>query len=277
MDIRTKTNRVINHRIPAKNVSNVDYSIDETSNNILNILCEDCSISVQLSSADYSTFRSDISNMNSYLSLPDNVYSESSSTELNSDQSLYINTDDLIGHVVVGLESSKNAPYLLIRTEPIKSYSRVVQIYLTPAQVDKLDIDTIRDVPVVYSYQSMVTVDGTEPHILFTATSSSFVDIEVPVAMLANLKLEMQSEVDFLNDPINEQNINFRAVTEKNATSFTLDVDEVISISPGHMSIGYTPFLQIILDQSDRLRRVVMTIYMTQEMLEDLNTIIQGW
>lgn len=277
MDIRTKPSRVIHHRIEADRVNNVDYAVDETSSQVLNILCENCSISVQLSATDYPTFRSDIADMNSYLSLPDNVYTKSSVDSLNDDQSLYINSDELIGHVVVGLESSNNSPYLLIRTEPIKNYSRVIQIYLTPNQVDKLDIDTIRDVPVVYSYQTMVTVDGTNPNILFTANSSVFVDIEVPAAMLANLKSELQDEVDFLNDPVNEQYISFRSVTEKNATSFTLDVDEVISISPGHMSVGYTPFLQVVLDQSDRLRRLVMTIYMTQEMLEDLNTIVQGW
>jgi hypothetical protein len=277
MDIKHKAVRVISHRIPSSYVKNVDYSVDENELQVLTVLTENSTVHVQFSPQNFIDFRTDIADMNNYLDMPDNTYSASKVTALNDDQSFYITDGDLIGKVIVSLESSNNAPYLLIRTEPLKGYSRTIQIYLTPAQVDKLDIDTIRDVPVVYSYQSVITVDGVDPNIILTCLSSSFIDIGVPSPLLAGLQTEMQAEVDFLNDPLIIDNIVYKQVVEKNAKSFTIDPDEIISISTGHMSVGYTPFLQLVVDQPAKLRRLVMTIYMRKEILEDLNTIIQGW
>lgn len=275
MDISYKTNKVIYHRVTAKNLETVDYAVNFNGNNMLNIMHKYGSLSVEFDTTSFTNFKQDIADVYQYLQIPENTYTESSAVDLNPDFNLFVELGNVIDKVVVALESDTNAPYLLIRTNPINNYARVIQVYLRESDVDKLDILTTREYSFVYSYSIIQTFNLTGDQFVFTTSSGEFVDITLSSADITALQTESAGVLSHLNDPLTE--ISYEGVTSKNVYTVTVDIDDVTVSSVGYTSGTNIPYLQVTAEYPAKLQKHIYTIYMTKDQYTDFDTQLQSW
>jgi hypothetical protein len=269
--------KIIYHRIPSSQVLNVDYTVDRLGTNQLSIMYDSGSTIIQFDDTEFATFKQEVADMNQYFMLPEVTVSSSSVSYLNDEESFIIDSSNKEGKIEVSKEPTTNAPYILIRTSPIRNYSRIIQIYLTEDQIDKLDEITIRDIPFVYASSLFVTENASvQPNIVFTLNSGEFINLEIPAGSLATFKTECQDEADFLNDPLTVQ--TSVSVSSRNVISQTIEADAINTVSVGHTSSGNLTFIQVVGEEiPDKLRRSVFTFYLPEELFLDLNDEVQLW
>lgn len=274
MDISYKTNKVIYHRVVAKNIETVDYAKNFNSNNILNIMHKYGSLSLEFDTTTFTNFKQNIADVYQYLQIPENTYSVSSAVELNPEFNLFVETNSIIDEVVVAIESDTNAPYLLIRTQPINNYARVIQIYLRESDVDKLDILSTREYAFIYPYNVIQTFNLTGDQFVFTTSSGEFIDITLSSSDITALQTESASVLTHLNDPLTE--ISYESISSKNMHTVTVDIDDVTVSSVGYTSGTNIPYLQISAEYPDKLQKHIYTIYMDKDQYTDFDTQLQA-